>query len=130
MESQTTEQQGSGVSPKDTVLLIAALLLLAGGLWAFYQFAGQYNALIRTVMLLGGIVGAAAIAYQTQMGKLTWATIGGARTEVRKVVWPTRQESMQATLMIAVIVVIFAILLGIIDWLLNMGVMALTGRGN
>ena len=130
MESQTTEQQGSGTSPRDTVLLIAALLLLAGGLWAFYQFADQFNVLVRTLMVLGGIGGALALAYQTQMGKLTWAAIGGARTEMRKVVWPTRQESLQATLMIAVIVVIFAIILGIIDWLLNSGVMALTGRGN
>lgn len=129
MESQASEQQGSGASPKDTALLIAALALLLGGLWAFYQFSDQYNTLIRTLMVLASIAGALALTFQTEVGKTMWATIQGARTEMRKVVWPSRQESVQATLMIAVIVVIFAIILGSIDWVLNMGVMALTGKG-
>ena len=130
MESQTTEQQvGGSSSLKDTVLLVAALLLLAGGLWAFYQFAGEYNTLIRTFMVLAGIGASLALTYQTQVGKAAWATVAGARVEMRKVVWPSRQESVQATLMIAVIVVIFALILGAIDWVLNMGVMALTGKG-
>ena len=127
MDTQNTEQQVGGSPYKDTVLLIAAVVLLAGGLWAFYQFDKDYNTLIRTLGLLAAMGAALAVTYQTEMGKGMWATIQGANVERRKVVWPTRQESIQATLMIAVIVVIFALILGGIDWLLNMGVKALTG---
>ena len=130
MDTQTTEQQVGGSPYKDTVLLIAAVVLLAAGLWAFYQFDKDYNTLIRTLGLLAAMGAALAVTYQTEMGKAMWATMQGANVERRKVVWPTKQESIQATLMIAVIVVIFALILGGIDWLLNLGVKALTsGKG-
>ncbi|HEY1181887.1 MAG TPA: preprotein translocase subunit SecE, partial [Rhodocyclaceae bacterium] len=70
-----------------------------------------------------------AIAYQTVLGRTLWGYISGSRTELRKVVWPSRQESLQATLMIAVVVLIMALLLWGLDSLLLWGVEILTGRG-
>ena len=127
MESQT--QQHTGSSYKDTALLIAALGLLVGGLWAFYYFIGQFNVLMRALILLGGIGGGLFVAYQTQMGRVMASYVTGAfRIEARKVVWPTRQESIQATLMIAVVVLIMAVLLWGLDGALLWGVKSLTGK--
>jgi len=128
MDTQTTEQQAVS-SRRDTVLLSVAVALLVGGMFAFYYFVDQLNLLVRWLMMLGAIAGSAALAYQTEFGKATWGYVTGARTELRKVVWPSRQESVQATLMIAVVVLIMALLLWGLDSLLLWGVEALTGRG-
>jgi len=128
MDSQK-EQQVAG-SSKDSALLIAATLLIVGGLSAFYYFIGQFNVLVRTLMLLASLGAALFAAYQTHLGKVMWSYINGAyRIEARKVVWPSRQESIQATLMIAVVVLIMAVLLWGLDGALLWGVKTLTGRG-
>ncbi|MGB0221597.1 preprotein translocase subunit SecE [Sinimarinibacterium flocculans] len=98
-------------------------------MFAFYYFETQYNALIRVLMLLGGLLVALGVAYQTAAGRSLWGYVVGSRIELRKVVWPTRQESVQATLMIAVVVLIMALLLWGLDSLLLWGVETLTGRG-
>lgn len=128
MEVHSTEQQ-AGSSHKDTALLVVAAVALLGGMFAFYYFESQFNTLVRMLMLLGGIAAGLALAYQTATGKALWGYIVGARVEARKVVWPTRQESLQATLMIGVVVLIMALLLWGLDSLLLWGVEALTGRG-
>lgn len=128
MESSQT-QQNAGTSYKDTALLVAALALLVGGLWAFYSLIGQFNVLIRALILLGCIGAGVFAAYQTQMGRIMAAYVTGAfRIEARKVVWPSRQESIQATLMIAVVVLIMALLLWGLDGALLWGVKSLTGK--
>ena len=126
MESQTEVTQ----SPRyDSLLLAAAFLLLVGALGSFYYFAGDVNVLVRVLGLLVGTGVALALAYRTEMGRSIWGYITGARTELRKVVWPSRQETLQATLMIAVVVLITALLLWGLDSLLLWGVKLLTGRG-
>jgi len=118
----------AGADGLDTAKLAAAAVLLVAGIFAFYYFAA-YSTLLRVLGLLviGGA--SAAIALQTQPGRQLWQFIGDARTEVRKVVWPTRQETLQTTL----VVVVMVLILGIILWLFDMLLMAilryLTGQG-
>jgi preprotein translocase subunit SecE len=69
------------------------------------------------------------LAYQTTSGKTMWGYIRGSQVELRKTTWPTRQESLQATLMIAVVVLIAALLLWGLDSALLWGVKSVTGRG-
>jgi preprotein translocase subunit SecE len=126
MNSQTEEVSGTGKF--DSVLLAAAALLLVGGMGAFYYYATDLNVLIRTMILLAACGAAVAVAYQTAMGKLLWTYIAGSRVELRKVVWPTRQESVQTTLMIAVVVLIMSLILWGLDSFLLWGVKHLTGR--
>lgn len=126
MEPQTEVTQ----APRyDSLLLASAFVLLAGALGAFYYFAADVNALLRTLGLLTAIAVSLALAYKTELGQSVWSYITGARTELRKVVWPSRQETVQATLMIAVVVLITALLLWGLDSLLLWGVKLLTGRG-
>jgi preprotein translocase subunit SecE len=127
MEAQTTEKAGS--SHKDTVFLIIAAAALLGGMFAFYYFEGQLNAFVRTLILLAGLAVTLALGYQTTLGRDLWGYVTGARTELRKVVWPTRQESVQTTLMIAIVVLVMALVLWGLDSALLKGVEALTGRG-
>ena len=125
MESQT---EVTSAPRYDTLLLAAAVLLLAGAMGSFYYFAGDVNALLRTVGLLAAIGVSLALAYRTELGRTVWSYLVGARTELRKVVWPSRQETIQATLMIAVVVLITALILWGLDSFLLWGVKSLTGQ--
>jgi len=123
--SSNTETQASGL---DTAKLVAALLVLTAGIVGFYWFADQ-SMLLRVLGLLavGGV--AVAVALQTASGRGIVAFLGDARTEVRKVVWPTRQETVQTTLMVVVLVVVVAIILWLLDMVLLWGVQRITGQG-
>lgn len=116
-------------APLDTVLLALAFAALAGGVVAFYMLAGQINVTVRVLMVLGGLGVAVALAYQTATGKTMWSYIRGANIEVRKTTWPSKQESLQSTLMIAVVVLIVALILWGLDSALLWGVKSVTGRG-
>lgn len=127
MDSQNNEQAAG--SARDTALLGLAMVLLVGGLAAFYTVAATLNPAIKALVLLGSIGAALLVAYQTAMGRSLWGYVVGSRIELRKVVWPSKQESVQATLMIAVVVLIMALLLWGLDSLLFWAVQLLTGRG-
>jgi preprotein translocase subunit SecE len=116
-------------SPLDTVLLVLAFVAIAGGIVAFYALAGQLPAAVRLLIVIGGLGVAAALAYQTATGKNMWGYIRGSQVEIRKTTWPSKQESLQATLMIAVVVLITALLLWGLDSALLWGVKSVTGRG-
>jgi len=105
----------ASTSTLDTVKLATALTLLMGALVAFYYF-GDVSKLTRVLGLLAVVGVAAALALQTERGRTLIGFVKDAQTEVRKVVWPTRQETVQTTLVVVVVVVIIAIFL----WLLDM----------
>lgn len=74
------------------------------------------------VLVLGGA--AAAVALQTSRGRLFAGLVREARAEIRKVVWPTRQETSQTTLIVVVVVLVMALLLwgldSLLGWLISM----------
>lgn len=125
MESQTVD---AGSSRKDSLLLLVAALLFAGGLFAFYYFDPKLATTLRVLILLAAIGASAAVGYRAQIGRDVWSAVSGARTELRKVIWPTKQESVQTTIMIAVVVVFMALLMWLLDSGLLYGVEKLTGR--
>jgi len=112
----------------DTPLLTAALVLLFGALVAFYYFDAQLGKLPRLGILLGGVAGCAFLVSRTAAGAAIWSYLQGANVERRKVVWPTRQESVQTTLVIAIFVVIVALIMWLLDSGLLWTVQKLTGR--
>jgi preprotein translocase subunit SecE len=119
------EVVGAGL---DKAKLAAAAILLIGGIYAFYHFAA-YSALLRVIALLVVVGIAAAIALQTQPGRSLWQFLAASRMEVRKVVWPTRQETLQTTLVVIVMVLILAIVMWLFDLALMAILQAATGKG-
>lgn len=112
----------------DNIKLIVALVLAVAAVAGFYVFADQ-SLLIRVIGLLVVVGVALAIVYQTEVGRNFWGYAVASRNEVRKVVWPSRQETTQTTLMVVAMVTVMAILLWIIDWFLAQGVQMLTSTG-
>lgn len=112
----------------DIAKLAAAVLLLIVGIFAFYYFAA-YSSLLRVVGLLAISGAAVAIALQTAPGRQLWQFASDARMEVRKVVWPTRQETVQTTLVVMVMVFLVAMVLWLFDIVLMAILRFLTGQG-
>lgn len=118
----------AGATGLDTAKLVAAVAVLVVGLWAFYFFA-SYSLLLRVVGLLLLSGAAVAIALTSLPGRQLWRFAVDARMEVRKVVWPTRQETLQTTLIVIVMVLILGILLWLFDMVLMSILRFLTGQG-
>ena len=107
----------SKVKMADTVKWLLFLVLLTGGIWGFYAFADQ-SLLLRVVGLLVVLALAAAVALQTEKGRATWSFAKDSRTEVRKVVWPSRTETLQTTgLIIALVTMVSLFLWGLDSFL-------------
>jgi preprotein translocase subunit SecE len=120
-----TETQASGL---DTVKLAVALTLLGGAVFAFYWYADQ-SLLMRVLGLIGVAVVSTLIASQTALGRSTWTFVGSTRTEVRKVVWPTRAETTQTALAVLFVVVLMGVVLWLLDMFLLWAIRLLTGQG-
>jgi len=119
-----TEQQVS--SGFDTVKLLVSLVILVAGIIGFYYFKDEAH-LLRVLGILTVVVVALGIAATTRIGKKSVGFARDARVEVRKVVWPTRQETTQTTIAVLVMVLVVAIMMWLIDMFLGWGVRALLG---
>lgn len=112
----------------DTAKLGLSVLILIAGVAGFYYFEAE-SLLYRVLGLLAVVAITLGIMYTTNMGRSVIGFARESRIEVRKVVWPTRQETVQTTLMVIVSVIIVGIMLYFIDMLLLEAVQYLTGRG-
>ena len=111
----------------DTFKLVMAIAILLAGIAGFYYYAEE-SLLYRVLGLVGLVIVAAGIAFTTSTGHAILSFGREARTEVRKVVWPTRQETVQTTLMVVVAVIILGIFQWLIDMMMLNAVHILTGR--
>jgi preprotein translocase subunit SecE len=112
----------------DSLKLGTAVLLLAVAVVAFYRFDEQL--LVLRVLGLLAVAGISIfIAAQSSAGKNIIGFIIGARTEVRKVVWPTRAETTQTTLAVMLMVILVGIFLWLLDMVLLWAIQLLTGQG-
>jgi preprotein translocase subunit SecE len=109
------------------IKLALALLLVAAGLGAFYMLAEQAMVL-RVLAVLVGIGAAVAIMLTTSMGQAALAFSRESVAEARKVVWPTRKETVQTTAAVFALVVVMGIFLWIVDVVMMWGVQFLMGR--
>ncbi|MBS0001918.1 MAG: preprotein translocase subunit SecE [Thioalkalivibrio sp.] len=113
--SERTGQTGGGL---DTVKLFAAIALLIAGVMGFYYFAAE-SVLVRVLGLLAIVGVAIGITTTTSKGRQLAGFMGNARTEVRKMVWPTRVETTQTTLIVIGVVILVGIFLWLLDTLLG-----------
>ena len=119
------QTQESGL---DTLKLWVAILLLGVGVFGFYSL-DDVSVLYRALGLVGIALAAVALAYTTDKGRRAWVFAQDARTELRRVVWPTRTETVQTTLIVLLIVLLVGIFLWLLDMLLQWGFGAITGVG-
>ncbi len=101
----------------DNILLLTSLVVLGGGIFGFYAYEAQVSTLWRALALVGVVIVSLVIAYQSTMGKNIIHLIGQSRTEVRKMVWPNRQEIIQLTITVVIAVVLVSIFLWLLDTL-------------
>ena len=101
----------------DTIKLLISAAALIGGLYGYYYYETEFAQWIRVLMVLGGTVAGIGIAMATAKGRELWQFIQGSRVEIRKVVWPTKQETTQT----AIAVFIFTLIMMLFFWALDSG---------
>ncbi len=112
----------------DKIKLLVALAVIIAAITGFYYYA-DVSLLMRVLVMLVALGVAVAVTLQTALGQTAWAYIGDSKTEVRKVVWPTRKETVQTTLIVMVMVFVVATMLWMFDMMLAAAVKFLTGQG-
>mgnify|MGYP001817351301 CR=1 FL=1 len=118
--STQTETSQSGVL--DTIKLLIAAGALVGGLYAYYYYEASVAQALRVLMVLGGTVAGIGIAMTSTQGHRLWRFMQDSRIEIRKVVWPTRQETTQT----AIAVFVFTLVMMLFFWVLDSGLLWLT----
>jgi preprotein translocase subunit SecE len=111
----------------DKIKLGFALLLLISGIAGFY-YLRESAMVIRVISVLAGIVLAAVVVWFTTQGKQFYAFSRESSEETRKVVWPTRKETMQTTGIVFGFVLEMALFLWMVDAGLLMAVKYLMGQ--
>ncbi|MBN8430480.1 preprotein translocase subunit SecE [Microbulbifer salipaludis] len=93
------------------------VVLLVGAAVAGNSYYAEFPLLYRVLAIVVLCLAAVFVAVQTEKGNALWTLVREAQNEVRRVVWPTRQEATQTTL----IVVVFVLLMAVILWALDSG---------
>ena len=127
MTSKTLANQST--SGGDIVKYAVALLLVAAGVVAFYMFDGQWPSGIRMLAVVLGLVVGAAVFMTTTLGGQTRGFLSEARFELRKVVWPSRQETTRTMWVVIAVVIIISLALAGMDLLIQAAVKWLLGNG-
>jgi len=110
------------------IKLLVAFLLLVAGIAGFYLLADKATVL-RILAVLAGLVSATGVLWTTPVGQKSFGFLGESVAEARKVVWPTRKETTQTTLVVFLLVVVMAAFLAVVDIGFAFMVQWLMGRG-
>jgi preprotein translocase subunit SecE len=101
----------------DKIKLGIAALLIAAAVWGFY-YIGASPMIARRGVILAGVLAATAVAWTSEPGKRFYAYSQEAIAETKKVVWPSRKETVQTTGVVVAFVIVMAIFLWIVDAIL------------
>jgi preprotein translocase subunit SecE len=112
----------------DKVKAVAAGVLLVGGIAAYYVFSTQ-PAWERWIAVVVGVLLALAVLAWSQYGRAFWQFVMDSRVELRKVVWPNRQETGMTTLVVFAFVIVAGLFFWTLDLVLAWATKALSGQG-
>ena len=98
----------------DKIKFALALVLLVAGVVGFYLLSGQAMVL-RVLSVLAGVIAGGAVAWFSEPGRRFADFARDAITETKKVVWPSRKETVQTTGLVFAFVVIMAVFLWLTD---------------
>jgi preprotein translocase subunit SecE len=121
MSTQTETSQSGAL---DIIKLLIAAGVIIGGLYSYYYSEFELALPIRVLIVLAGTGIGIAIGMLSTQGQRLWHFIQGSRVEIRKVVWPTKQETTQT----AIAVFVFTLVMMVFFWLLDSGLLWLTRR--
>jgi len=113
----------------DTLLLLISVIMLLGGISAYYYFQDMAITPVRVAALIVVTLVASWVAAQSQKGGAFFRFLKEADIERRKVVWPTHQEAVQTSLMVIVVVIIISLFLASVDWMIGAAVRSLLSGG-
>lgn len=111
-------EQSAESSPADVLKYIVAAALAVAGVVGFYWFSEWPGPLRGLMVVIGFLLGVGVFAL-TAKGRAGMEYLSESRFELRKVVWPTREETLRSTGVIAIVVVIISLLLGLIDLIVS-----------
>ncbi len=128
-------QTEPATSVADIVKQVFSVVFVVAGVAAFYYFSTDHS-YFKEVRLLYRVLGLVVIVLMalgmmltTDVGRSVWSFVLESKQEVRKVVWPTREETMRTTLLVFAMVFIVSLILWLLDMFLFWGVRLLTGQG-
>jgi preprotein translocase subunit SecE len=112
----------------DVVKQVFSVVFVIAGIAAFYHFsdARLIYRVLGLIVVFGGVI---AMLATTSWGSTIRAFIVDSQIEVRKIVWPTREETMRTTLLVFAMVSLVSLVLWLLDTFLFWGVRLLTGQG-
>jgi preprotein translocase subunit SecE len=126
MNDQVSTTSGGG--SLDTAKLIGAVALVVAGLVAFYALHSQPDWL-RWLAVVAGVVLAGVVFAGSARGHAFWQFMQASRLELRKVVWPERQETLRFTAVVFIFVITAGVFFWVLDVFLAWATRHLTGQG-
>lgn len=111
----------------DKIKLVVAFLLVVAGVVGFYALKDSASVL-RVLSVLLGVLSAAGVLYTTELGKRLFGFAQDSVAEAKRVVWPTRKETLQTTGVVVMFAVVMALFLWAVDASLLLVVNKLMGR--
>ena len=121
------EQAEQAATPADVAKYVLAFALAAGGIFAYYWF-GQWPAPLRVLLVAAAFAAAVAVVAFTAKGRQGRGFISESLFELRKVVWPTRQEALRVTGVILAVVIIISLILSLFDLVISWLIRLLLGQ--
>ena len=128
MNSKIEQSKDTSTSGGDILKYVIATLLVLAGLFVWFWFSadsgraaqlGAWAGQIRALAVILGLAGGIGVFMMTGKGRDTREFVSESRFELRKVVWPTRQEAIRMTWVVIVVVIILSLLLGGFDFVIQ-----------
>lgn len=111
----------------DKIKLVLSMLLIAAGVAGFYLLADK-ALVLRILAVIVGVVAAALLFRTTILGQQAFAFVGDSVAEAKRVVWPTRKETIQTTMVVFVLVIVMAAFLAVVDIAFSQMIQWILGR--
>ncbi len=106
--------------------ILVSILILISGMVLFYYFS-DVRLFYRVLGMISVIILSGFVMYQSDFGKLVYSYVTDSKTELKKVTWPTKQETTQTTLGVLFVVILVGILLWLFDMFLGWAIGTLYG---
>ena len=113
----------------DTLLLLVSVIMLLGGVAAYYHYQDLAITPVRVAALIAVTLLASWVAAQSQKGSAFFLFLKESDIERRKVVWPTHQEVVQTSLMVIIVTILISLFLASVDWMIGALVRSLLSGG-